>query len=170
MASEPSDIRTGAVAWMAKNPVAANLLMFFLLVGGLLMSLQVKQEVFPETELDLVSISVPYPGASPAEVEQGIILAVEEAVRGIDGVKRVVATASEGRASINAELTVDADKEKALADIKSGVNRITSLPKETERPIVSLLTNRSEVLSVVVYGQQDLAVLRNLAEQARDQF
>lgn len=171
MASEQQGtLSSGAVAWMARNPVAANLLMMFLLIGGLVMSCQVKQEVFPETELDMVSISVPYPGASPAEVEQGIILAVEEAVRGIDGVKRVVATASEGRASINAELTVDADKEKALADIKSGVDRITSLPKEAERPIVSLLTNRSEVLSVVVYGQQDLAVLRNLAEQARDQF
>lgn len=160
----------GAIAWMAGNPVAANLLMMFLLIGGLLMSCRVKQEVFPETELDMISISVPYPGASPAEVEQGIILAVEEATRGIDGVKRVVATAAEGRGYVTAELEVDADKEKALADIKSAVDRITSLPKETERPIVSLLTNRSEVLSVVVYGQQDLAVLRDLAEQARDQF
>ena len=166
----PSSLRSGAIAWMARNPVAANLLMFFLLVGGLLMGTQVKQEVFPETELDLVSISVPYPGASPAEVEQGIILAVEEAVRGIDGVKRVVATAAEGRGYVSAELAVDADKEKALADIKSAVDRITSLPKEAERPVVSLVTNRSEVLSVVVYGHQDVGVLRNLAEQARDQF
>jgi multidrug efflux pump subunit AcrB len=167
---DPLADRGGAVAWMARNPVAANLLMLFLLVGGLLMGTQVKQEVFPETELDMVSISVPYPGASPAEVEQGIILAVEEATRGIDGVKRVVATAAEGRGHVSAELAVDADKEKALADIKSAVDRITSLPKEAERPVVSLVTNRSEVLSVVVYGQQDLGVLRNLAEQVRDQF
>ncbi len=160
----------GAIAWMAGNPVAANLVMAFLLIGGLLMGSRVKQEVFPETELDMVSISVPYPGASPAEVEQGIILAVEEAVRGIDGVKRVVANASEGRAYVTTELEVDADKEKALADIKSAVDRITSLPKEAERPIVSLLTNRQEVLSVVVYGQQELGVLRELAEQARDQL
>ncbi|MBK7829241.1 MAG: efflux RND transporter permease subunit [Nannocystis sp.] len=160
----------GAIAWMARNPVAANLVMVFLLIGGLLMGARVKQEVFPETELDMISISVPYPGASPAEVEQGIILAVEEAVRGIDGVKRVVATAAEGRAFVTAELQVSADKEKALADIKSAVDRITSLPKETERPVVSMLTNRSEVLSVVIYGQQNLEVLRNLAEQARDQF
>jgi multidrug efflux pump subunit AcrB len=162
--------RSGAIAWMARNPVAANLLMFFLLIGGLLMSCRVKQEVFPETEMDMITISVPYPGASPAEVEQGIILAVEEAVRGIDGVKRVVATAAEGRAYVSAELEVDADKEKALADIKSGVDRITSLPKEAERPVVTLVTNRSEVLSVVVYGDQQLEVLRNLAEQVRDQF
>ena len=90
--SEPTEKieGAGAIAWMARNPVAANLIMAFLLIGGLLMGARVKQEVFPETELDMISISVPYPGASPAEVEQGIILAVEEAVRGIDGVKRVV--------------------------------------------------------------------------------
>lgn len=160
----------GAIAWMAQNPVAANLLMILLLVGGLLMGGRVKQEVFPETDLDMVSISVPYPGASPAEVEQGIVLAVEEAVRGIDGVKRVVATAAEGRASVNAELTIDADDEKVLADVKSAVDRITSLPKDAERPVVSLITNRSEVISMVVYGQQDLRVLRRVAEQVRDTY
>ncbi|MCY1054505.1 efflux RND transporter permease subunit [Nannocystis sp. SCPEA4] len=161
---------SGPIAWMARNPVAANLLMILLLVGGLLMAGRVKQEVFPETELDMVSISVPYPGASPAEVEQGIVLAVEEAVRGIDGVKRVVATASEGSARINAELTIDADDEKVLADVKSAVDRITSLPKDAERPVVSLVTNRSEVISMVVYGEQDLRVLRRIAEQARDLY
>jgi len=161
---------SGAITWMAKNPVAANLLMVVLLIGGLLMAGRVKQEVFPETDLDMVSISVPYPGASPAEVEQGIILAVEEAIRGIDGVKRVVATAAEGRASVNAELTIDADQEKALADIKSAVDRITSMPKDAERPVVSLLTNRSEVISMVVHGQQDARVLRRVAEQVRDQY
>lgn len=160
----------GAIAWMANNPVAANLLMVVLLLGGLLMTARVKQEVFPETELDMVSISVPYPGASPAEVEQGIVLAVEEAVRGIDGVKRVVATASEGRAAINAELSIDADDDKVLADVKSAVDRITSFPKDAERPVVSLVTNRAEVISMVVYGQQDLRVLRRVAEQVRDQY
>lgn len=160
----------GAIAWMAQNPVAANLLMIMLLVGGLLMAGRVKQEVFPETDLDTVSINVPYPGASPAEVEQGIVLAVEEAVRGIDGVRRVVATASEGRATINAELTIDADDEKVLADVKSAVDRITSLPKDAERPVVSLITNRSEVISMVIYGEQDLRVLRRIAEKVRDQY
>src|SRR5690606_33682986 len=103
-------------------------------------------------------------------VEQGIVLAVEEAVRGIDGVKRVVAVASEGSARITAELTLDADDDKALADIKSAVDRITSLPKDAERPVVSLVTTRSEVISMVVYGEQDLRVLRGIAEQARDRY
>ena len=75
----------GAIAWMTNNSVAANLLMAVLILGGIFVGLGVKQEVFPEVELDVVNISVAYPGASPSEVEEGIILAIEEAVRGING-------------------------------------------------------------------------------------
>ncbi|HSP80361.1 MAG TPA: efflux RND transporter permease subunit, partial [Myxococcaceae bacterium] len=85
----------GPISWMANNSVASNLLMTVLLVGGLLGLGRVKQEVFPEFDLDMVMVQVPYPGASPAEVEQGILLAVEEAVRGVEGVKYVRSTAAE---------------------------------------------------------------------------
>ena len=64
--------------------VAANLLMFILLLAGFSSVTQTKQEVFPEFSIDIISVSVPYPGASPEEVEQGIVLAVEEELRGID--------------------------------------------------------------------------------------
>ena len=162
--------RKGAIAWMAKNPVAANLLMLLLLVGGLIMGFRVRQEVFPETDLDIIAVSVPYPGASPSEVESGIILAVEEAVRGLDGVKRVTSQATEGMASVNVELLIDVDKSKALSDVKGAVDRLTSLPKDSERPTTSLLDTRKEVISVVLYGEQDAKVLRALAERARDQM
>ena len=76
----------GPIAWMAGNTVAANILMLVLLGGGIFTALRIKQEVFPEFDLDMVQISVAYPGASPAEVEQGIVLAIEEAVRGLDGI------------------------------------------------------------------------------------
>jgi multidrug efflux pump subunit AcrB len=160
----------GAIAWMAQNPVASNLLMLLLIVGGLIMSGQVRKEVFPETQADIITISVPYPGASPAEVETGIILAIEEAVRGLDGVKRVTGTAAEGSGSVNVELTIEADQTKALSDVKGAVDRVTSLPKEAERPVVSQVNNRSEVVSIVLYGDQDPAILRTLAERARDQI
>jgi multidrug efflux pump subunit AcrB len=163
-------ISSGAIAWMAHNPVAANLIMLMLIIGGVLMLGRVRQEVFPETELDTISISVPYPGASPDEVETGIILAIEEAVRGADGVKRVTSVASEGMGRVNVELTIEAEPTKALSDIKSAVDRVTSLPRDAERPTVSLLTNRSEVISIILYGQQPPAVLRELAERARDQI
>lgn len=160
----------GAIAWMTQNPVAANLLMLMLIVGGLIMAGQVRKEVFPETQADLISIAVPYPGASPADIETGIILALEEAVRGLDGVKRVTSTAAEGSGTVNVELTIEADSTKALSDVKGAVDRVTSLPKDSERPIVSQLTNRAEVISIVLYGNQDPAILRTLAERSRDQL
>ena len=86
----------GPIAWMARNSVAANLLMLALMIGGVFFIGKTKQEVFPQFELDLVLISVPYPGASPEEVEQGVVLAIEEAVRGVDGVKELRSTAGEG--------------------------------------------------------------------------
>ena len=160
----------GAIAWMAQNPVASNLMMLLLIIGGVLMSARVRQEVFPETELDMISIAVPYPGASPEEVETGIILAIEEAVRGVDGVKRVTSVASESNGRVNVELTIDAEPTKALSDVKSAVDRVTSLPRDAERPTVSLLTNRSEVIAIVLYGEQSPVILRELAERARDQI
>ena len=90
----------GAIAWMAGNTVAANLLMAVFLVGGLFMGFNIKQEVFPEFALDSVSISISYPGASPEEVESGIILAVEESVRDLEGIDEITSTASEGSASL----------------------------------------------------------------------
>jgi hypothetical protein len=94
--SETDTITSGPIAWMARNSVAANLLLVVVLVGGGLAATRVKQEVFPEFDLDIINVTVPYPGASPTEVEQAVNLAVEEAMRGIDGVKRVSSVAREG--------------------------------------------------------------------------
>ena len=159
-----------AVAWMVGNPVAANLVMIVLLVGGLISASYVKQEVFPEYEIDLVSISIPYPGASPAEVEQGIILAVEEQVRGLDGVKRVTALATEGSAAVSVELVSGSDSNKVVQDIKNGIDRITSFPQDSERPVVRLVTNRREVISLVIYGDLDEYILHGLSEKIRDEI
>ena len=157
----------GVLAWMSNHPVAANLLLFVLLVGGIVGVFRTKQEVFPEFSLDMVVVQVPYPGASPAEVEQGIVLAAEEAIRGIEGVKRVTSTAQEGVGTASAELILGADPDKALSDIKSAIDRVTSFPEEAERPAVSLATRRREVISLIVSGDQDLRTLYALAEQAR---
>jgi multidrug efflux pump subunit AcrB len=163
------DKERGPIAWMAKNAVASNVLMLTLIVGGIvtLASGAVRQEVFPEVELDVVSISVIYPGASPAEVEQAVVLAVEEAVRGIDGVKKVTSTAMEGQASTLVELLLGTDKDRALNDVKSTIDRITSFPEDVERPTVSLLSNRQQVISLVLYGDVDEATLRSVAENSR---
>ena len=162
------DKERGVIAWAAKNAVAANVLMLILIVGGIVtLASGIKQEVFPEVELDVVSISVIYPGASPAEVEQAVVLAVEEAVRGIDGVKKVTSSAMEGQASTLVELLLNTDKDRALNDVKSAIDRITSFPEDVERPTVSLLSNRQQVISIVLYGDVDEATLRAVAENSR---
>ncbi len=162
------DKERGPIAWMAKNAVAANVLMLILIVGGVVtLASGIKQEVFPEVEIDVVSINVIYPGASPAEVEQAVVLAVEEAVRGIDGVKKVTSSATEGQASTFVELLLNTDKDRALNDVKSTIDRITSFPEDVERPTVSLLSNRQQVISLVLYGDVDEATLRAVGENSR---
>lgn len=157
----------GPIAWMARNSVAANLAMLLILVGGLMGVSRIKQEVFPEFDLDVVIVSVPYPGASPAEVEQGIVLAIEEKARGIDGVKRVYGRASEGVGAVTIELLVGADRQKALADVKASVDRIQSFPEDAEDPNVALASRRREVVSLVAAGDLDLPALYALGEKMR---
>jgi multidrug efflux pump subunit AcrB len=152
---------------MARNSVAANLLMIVILVGGALGVSRIKQEVFPAFDLDLIRITVAYPGASPEEVEQGIILAIEEAVRGVAGVKRVTSGASEGGGAIRAELLIDADPDRVLADVKAEVDRIRSFPKEVEDPQVAIAGRRQRVISLVIAGEQRLQTLQEIAERAR---
>ena len=94
-----TDTRRGFIGWMVHNHVTPNIIMVVCLAGGLFMAIQIKKEVFPEFDDDMVRITMAYPGASPEEVEQGIILAIEEGVRGLEGVKEVMSTAGEGRAT-----------------------------------------------------------------------
>ncbi len=160
----------GPLAWMAYNRVTPNLLMVALLLGGFFVSGQIKKEVFPEFELDRVTISVAYPGASPEEVEQGIVLVVEEAVRGLEGIKELTSRAAESRGSVNIELLVDIDQQKVYQEIKQEVDRIRTFPDDAEEPQVSLLARRHEVLNIQLYGNTTEAALRETAEQVRDRL
>lgn len=158
---------TGPIAWMAKNPVASNLLMAAILAAGVLGLMRSRQEVFPERQKDEIAINVAYPGASPAEVEQGISLAVEEAIRGLDGIDRVKSTSSEGAADIRAELQLDADPDLVLADIKSAVDRINSFPEDAERPVTRKVVFRSGVMTLYIHADAPLATVHAYAEEAR---
>jgi multidrug efflux pump subunit AcrB len=153
---------------MARNPVAANILLAFLLIGGMLTSFSIRQEVFPPLDLDILMVTVPYPGTSPEEIEKGVILALEEAARGINGVKRVTSTASESVGMVTVELLRGTDGNKALQDLKNAVDRITTFPEDSERPTVSLLEASMEVITVVLYGDQEEHVLERLGEEVRD--
>jgi multidrug efflux pump subunit AcrB len=160
----------GFIAWMTYNRVTPNLCMLILLVGGFLFITNIKQEVFPEFSLDIVTIRVPYPGSSPEEVEQGIILVVEEAVRGLDGVKEITAVAAEGSGTVTAELEEDADAQRTYQDIKQEIDRITTFPLDAEEPQVSLSVIRREVLDLQIYGNVSEWALREIGEQVRDEL
>ena len=158
----------GPIAWMVDNRVTPNILMLTLLIGGLIMATQIKQEVFPEFTLDMVTVRVPYPGSSPEEVEQGIILATEEAMRGIEGVKEITAVASEGMGMVTAELLEDADRQRVYQDIKQEIDRIVTYPDDAEEPQVSLSIRRRDVLDIELYGNVSERALREAAEHVRD--
>ncbi|GMW01824.1 MAG: multidrug transporter AcrB [Candidatus Hydrogenedentota bacterium] len=163
----PPKASGGVVEWMTRNSVAANLFMFALLGGGLFSALSIKQEVFPSFQLDIVDISISYPGASPEEVEEGIILAVEEELRGLTEVERVVSTAEEGSAQIQVELTEGVDPNRALQEVKNAVDRVSSLPEEAERPNVELQEEQESVFWLIVHGPFDEQQIFDLAERIR---
>ncbi|MFO7936204.1 MAG: efflux RND transporter permease subunit [Kiritimatiellia bacterium] len=160
----------GPIAWMARNPVASNLMMIVLLAGGLLSGIAVKKEVFPDFALDFVTVSVAYPGASPEEVERGIVMVVEENLRGLEGVKEVTARAQEGSGSVTAELIKGAERQKVYQDIQQEVSRIRTFPEDAERPVVSLSGRQRDVIDFVLYGNVPERVLAEQAEIIKDQL
>ncbi|MDD3343547.1 MAG: efflux RND transporter permease subunit [Sulfurospirillaceae bacterium] len=156
--------------WIVKNKVTANIAMLVFLLGGVYMSLLIKKEVFPEFDVDIVTITVAYPGASPEEVEQGLILSIEEKIRGIEGVKEITATAKESLASISVELNEGTNKTRTYQDIKQAVDSITTFPEDSETPNISINIRKRQVLSLTLMGEGDPLILRELAEKVRDRI
>ena len=158
----------GAIAWFAGNHVAANLLMLFFIFGGLYSGLTMKVEVFPESSLDIILISVTYPGASPAEVEESMVRRIEEKVAGLAGIKRIDSTSREGYGTIKIEVMSGWSVQELLDDVKSTVDGMTTLPDEAEKPVIRDLTVRAQVINVAVYGDVPESTLKYITEKVRD--
>ena len=162
--------RRGPIAWMARNSIAANLLMFILLGGGIWTAVVIQKEVFPQFELDMVEVSVAYPGAAPSEVEQGILRPIEGAIRGVEGIREISSEAREGRGEVLIELVAGQQRMKSFQDIEQAVSRIRTFPDQIEQPEVRLVSEQSQALQVAIYGPISVWELRKLAEQLRDQL
>ncbi|MBW2317958.1 MAG: efflux RND transporter permease subunit [Deltaproteobacteria bacterium] len=158
----------GILAWFAGNHVAANLLMLFILLAGTVTGLSMKLEVFPEISLDRISISMSYPGASPAEVEESIVIRIEEKIAGLEGIKRIDSEAREGFGSVSIEVMTDWDLNELLDDVKAEVDRITTFPDEAEEPVVRQLTRRVQVINVAVYGDAPESTIKHLTENIKN--
>jgi len=158
---------SGLLGWMAKNEVAANILMFALLICGIFTLLTIKQEVYPSFELNIVNISVSYPGAAPEEVEEGILLPIEEQIRGIEAIDLMTATATQGVGRFTIELRESANPNRALQDIKNAVDRVSFFPEAAERPNVELAQRLSPVFNIALFGPLSEYQLFELVESAR---
>ena len=160
----------GPIAWMARNAIAANLLMVILLGGGIWTAVTMQKEVFPQFQLDVVQVQVAYPGASPAEVEQGILMPVEEAARGVQGIRETTATAREGSGWVQFELVAGVDRIKVYQDIDQAINAIQTFPDDAEEPEVRLQARERDVIEIGLYGSVDIWSLRKIAERVRDRL
>ncbi|WP_417387567.1 efflux RND transporter permease subunit [Gimesia sp.] len=164
------------IKWAINNSPAMNTLMVTVLGVGLVSLMMMRREVFPEFELEIILVSVPYPGASPDEVEEGICQKMEEAVRAIDGIKKMTSIANEGSGSIVLELRADVpDVQKILNEVRSEIDRIPSFPELAEDPEIQQITFRQVAIEVAVIGpevrnENSALELRNVAENIRDRL
>ncbi|TNF33721.1 MAG: efflux RND transporter permease subunit, partial [Gammaproteobacteria bacterium] len=157
----------GLIAWFARNPVAANLLMVMIIIIGLMSASSIRKAITPDFESNLFTVTMVYPGAAPAEVEKGIIIKVEEAIKDVEGITRIESTAAENLGTV----TIETDEDYSLLDImnevKNRVDGIASFPAEAEKPSVSQVQRIHQALQLQVYGKLDEFAIKRLAEEVR---
>jgi multidrug efflux pump subunit AcrB len=156
--------------WSVNNNVTVNLILVFILVAGFLTMIKMNREMFPQFSLDMIYISVVYPGSTPEEVEEGICIKIEEQIEGIEKISRIISTAREGAGSVLVELESGADLKKVLDEIKAEVDRVDTFPEEAEEPRVVEVLKQDPVVSVAIFGDVPETLLRRLAEEVRDEL
>ena len=157
-----------AIAWFAQNPVAANLMMILIIVWGGISLSEIRQKTFPDIDVDVIRVGVPYLGAAPEEVEKGVCVRIEEALQGIAGVERLSSSAAEGACGVSVEVLSGTSVERALAEVKNAIDGITTFPNETETPTVSHFELKRNALQIALSGDADEQALRHYGERLRD--
>ena len=157
------------INFWARNTVAANLLMFLAVLGGVLGFATLEKETFPGGEFAGASIHVTWPGASPAEVEEQIVVRIEEAVADIDGIDKITSGAQEGLAGVYIRALKSVDKKEFLDEVKLRVDSINNLPDSAFRPTVSQFKSNNEYFGMVIYGDVDPRDLKRIVENVRDE-
>jgi multidrug efflux pump subunit AcrB len=158
----------GPVRWFVDNPIAANLLMVFIIIGGLAGIPALDKQFFPEFEMNIVSVSLPYPGAGPKEVEEQICVRIEEAVHDLPGVKEIRSTARQGMGTVRIEAESGYDMQRLTAEVKTRVDAINTFPADAERAVVTELAHRHSMAVVTIAGDIGERQLKVLGEQLRD--
>ena len=162
------DYNKGIIAWFARNSVAANLLMAALLIGGLFSAKLINKEVFPSFELNLLTISVAYPGAAPQEIEEGINIKIEEAIQDINGITKVTSVASDSVGTVTIEVEDGYDVQQVLDEAKLRIDAISTFPDNIEKPNIFQIKPENNVIWVSVYGDLSLHEMKEMAKSIRD--
>jgi multidrug efflux pump subunit AcrB len=159
------------ITYFVRNPVAANLLMLMMFVGGIWGYFSLQREFIPQTTINGMSVSVSWPGASPRDVEQQLVVRIEEAVDGLDGIDYIEGNAREGGASVNIRTKIGIDYEKMIDQVKARVDSIQNLPPDAFRPQVSRWDARADIIYLALYSEtMDRLTLQREATQLRQEL
>lgn len=164
------DTQKDIIAWFARNSVAANLLMLIILVAGALSIFTVRKQMFPEIELNIISIQVPFPGAAPQEVEQGVIMLIEDAIEDVDGIEEMTSRSREGLGTVTLEVEPDYDVQVVMDEVKMLVDAIPNFPQQIEKPNIYRVRPNREVIWMTVYGDVNERTRKELAKSIRDEL
>jgi len=156
------------IAWFAENKVAANLLMFFVVIAGFVSLQDTRKEILPNISLDIITITVPYPGASPEDVEKSVLNRIESAIYDLDGIKSLSSKATEHLGVLTLEVAYGQDSKDLLNEIKARVDAIGTFPADVERPIVREISVRNMVAYLIISGNADERSLKNLAAKVQE--
>ncbi|HPQ87833.1 MAG TPA: efflux RND transporter permease subunit, partial [Gammaproteobacteria bacterium] len=162
--------RKGLIYWFAVNPVAANLLMAIIIIVGLFSLSSIRKEMFPSTQINMVNVTVAFPGASPSEVEEAVCLKVEQALSPVNGIDKVTCTASENIGTTLIEVDDAYDLGDVTNDIKNKIDGINSFPEQVEKPIINQIDIEMQAIFVSLYGDVDEKQLRSYAMDVRDEI
>ena len=157
-----------AVRWFTRNHVAGNFMMLVVLLAGFTTWFKLKKEIFPEVSIDAITVSIPYPNATPEESERGVVIPVEEAIADLQGIKKVRGTASQNVGAVLVEVETGYNVRDIMSDVKSRVDAIENFPEEAETPVLEEILIKAPVMSVTLTADTDEATMRKLAERVRD--
>ncbi len=166
----PRNIRAKAdiIGLFTRHPTAANLVMVLMIIAGLFALHKMTTQFFPDFGIDIISVTVEWPGASATDVDNNIVQPIDREVRFLDSVKRVRANAFEGRAVISVEFEPGTDMQSALANVETAVKQVTTLPEDSETPVIKRIIRYDTLSRLVISGPYSERSLKALAKRIRD--
>ncbi|MBU2977436.1 efflux RND transporter permease subunit [Alteromonas sp. C1M14] len=164
------DTHSGIIAWFARNTVAANLLMGFIIIMGLFAYASVQRQMFPNIETNYVRVNVSYPGASPQEIEEGILIKIEEALKDVSEIDRIVSRAFRNSGHVHLDIDENEDLQKVLDKIKARVDGIATFPADMEPVNITQIEFNQQVIEIPLVGDLPLGQLKDIAKEVEDEL